>query len=110
MTTAGKSIKEGYQDNFDWENQIIEQIKQWINVSRITVEEAFKSFDRDFDGAINKEDLRWALLNIMQVKPEQIMPTKLDRLFKLMDFYKNNTIQVSDFQRLMNNENPYSAS
>jgi Ca2+-binding EF-hand superfamily protein len=74
------------------------------------VEEAFKSFDRDFDGCINKEDLRWGLLNVMHVKPEEIMPTKLDRLFKLMDFYKTNTIQLSDFQRLMSNENPYSAS
>jgi len=74
------------------------------------VEEAFKSFDRDFDGSINKEDLRWSLQNILSIKSENILPTKLDRLFKLMDFYKTNSIQVSDFQRLLNNENPYSAS
>jgi len=54
------------------------------------VEEAFKSFDRDFDGIINKEDLKWALMNILQIKQEEIMPTKLDRLFKIMDFYKTN--------------------
>ena len=74
------------------------------------MEEAFKSFDRDFDGSINKEDLRWSLQNILSIKSENILPTKLDRLFKLMDFYKTNSIQVSDFQRLLNNENPYSAS
>ncbi|MFS8160614.1 MAG: hypothetical protein ACMG6E_10515, partial [Candidatus Roizmanbacteria bacterium] len=50
LSSASRPAKEGYQDNFDWENQVIEQIKQWINVTRITVEEAFKSFDRDFDG------------------------------------------------------------
>ena len=110
MTGAYKPSKKGFQDNFDWENQIIEDIKQWIWTQKITVEEAFKSFDRDFDGTINKEDLKWALLNILMIKPEQIFPTKLDRLFKLMDFYKTNSIQLSDFERLVNNENPYSAS
>ena len=68
---------------------------------RITVEEAFKCFDRDFDGFIKKDDLRWSILNILKVKEEEILPTKLDRLFRLIDFYKTNQIQLSDFQRLL---------
>ncbi len=71
---------------------MIEKIKQWIVSTRITVDEAFKSFDRDFDGHINKEDLKWALVNVMNIKEETILPTKLDRLFKLLDFYKTNSI------------------
>lgn len=77
---------------------------------RITIEEAFKCFDRDFDGYVKKEDLRWGIINILKVKEEEIFPTKLDRLFRLLDFYKTNSIQLSDFQRLINNENPYSSS
>ena len=92
LTTAYKSNKGSYSDNFDWENQTIDQIKQWIWTSKITVEEAFKSFDHDFDGKINKEDLKWALINIIQIKPEEIFPTKIDRLFKIIDFYKTNQI------------------
>jgi len=66
MTTISK--KKLLDDNFDWENDIIDKIKQWILTKRITVEEAFKCFDKDFDGFINKEDLRWSLINLLEVK------------------------------------------
>lgn len=56
------------------------------------MEEAFKCFDRDFDGMVSKEDLRWGIINILEIKFEEIFPTKLDRLFRLMDFYKTNAI------------------
>lgn len=46
------------EDNFDWENSVISQIKSWIVKQQITVDEAFKCFDKDFDGFISKEDLR----------------------------------------------------
>ena len=97
------------QDNFDWENNTIQMIKDWMFKEGITFEEAFKSFDRDFDGRISKADLKWGLINILEIKSEEILPTKLDRLFKLIDFYKTNSIQLSDFQRLLTNENPYSS-
>ena len=42
------------EDNFDWENGVIDQIKQWIIDQKLTVEEAFKCFDKDFDGFISK--------------------------------------------------------
>lgn len=74
------------------------------------MEEAFKCFDKDFDGYISKDDLKWALVNILEVKAEQIYPTKVDRLYRLMDFYKTGKIQPSDFQRIVSNENPYSAT
>lgn len=55
LSSAYKLNKNGgLNDNFDWENDVIEQIKRWIQTERITVEEGFKCFDKDFDGFINK--------------------------------------------------------
>lgn len=86
-SSADKIKRNEVSDSFDWENSIIEKIKAWIVKEKITVEEAFKCFDRDFDGFIKKEDLKSSIVNILKVK-EEILPTKLDRLFRLMDFYK----------------------
>lgn len=63
-----------------------------MHSERITVEEAFKCFDLDFDGFISKADLKSGLISILKVREEEILPTKLDRLFKLLDFYKTNSI------------------
>jgi len=64
------------------------QIKKWVIKEKITIEEAFKCFDHDFDGFVKKDDLRWGIISILRIKEEEILPTKLDRLFRLMDFYK----------------------
>ena len=69
---------------------MIDKIKSWVITERITVEEAFKCFDRDFDGYIKKDDLKWGIINILKIKEDEIQPTKLDRLFRLLDFYKTN--------------------
>ncbi len=110
LSSAYKLSKGAFNDNFDWEYEVIEQVKRWVQRERITIEEAFKSFDKDFDGYVNKTDLKWALINILKIKEEEILPTKLDRLFRLLDFYKTGQIQPSDFMRLITDENPYSAS
>ena len=81
-------MKTGFTDSFDWENDVIEQIKKWVIREKITIEEAFKCFDRDFDGFVNKEDLKWGIINILKIKEEEILATKIDRLIRLMDFYK----------------------
>jgi len=108
-SSASGPSKKVHEDNFDWEEGIVEKIKQYIYNQRVTPEEAFKAFDRDFDGIVNKTDLKWALENLLEVKPEQILPTKLDRLFRLLDFYKTGAIQPSDLVRLITNENPYAS-
>jgi Ca2+-binding EF-hand superfamily protein len=93
QSSAVADIKRNnFTDSFDWENSIVDKIKEWIIGERITIEEAFKCFDKDFDGFIMKEDLRWALMNLLKVKEEEILPTKLDRLFRLLDFYKTGKI------------------
>jgi Ca2+-binding EF-hand superfamily protein len=90
-----------FTDGFDWENSMIEKIKQWIVSERITGEEAFKCFDKDFDGYIMKDDLKWALVTLLRVKEDEIQQTRLNRLFSLLDFYKSGKIQPSDFQRIL---------
>lgn len=35
------------------------------------------------------------------------MPIKLERLFKLLDFYKSGFIQLSDIHRIVDSSNPY---
>ena len=52
-------------DNFDWEEKIVKKLKNCICSSQITVEEAFKSFDHDFDGVVSKDDLKWTLINLL---------------------------------------------
>jgi len=102
--------KKAIEDNFDWENEVIDKIRQWIVDQGLTVEEAFKCFDKDFDGFISKQDLKRSLLDILEIDAASVLPTKLDRLFRLMDFFKSGKVQVSDFQRLVSNANPYSDS
>ena len=99
--------KTAVEDNFDWEQETINKIRQWITAQRLTVQEAFKCFDKDFDGFISKQDLRASLTEILEISPTLIQATKLDRLFRLMDFFKTGLVQVSDFQRLMSDSNPY---
>jgi Ca2+-binding EF-hand superfamily protein len=73
------------EDNFNWEYEMVDKIKEWIRVEGITVEEAFKAFDRDFDGKINIEDLKYILINIIKVGDKSsIVPSQLERLFKLL--------------------------
>lgn len=101
MLRLGNVGKQAVEDNFDWEHATIAKIKQWVLAQELTVEEAFKCFDKDFDGFISKQDLRDALTEILEINPKTVQPTKLDRLFQLMDFFKTGLVQLSDFQRLM---------
>jgi Ca2+-binding EF-hand superfamily protein len=42
---------------------VVDQIAKWIATKSLNAEEAFKVFDKDFDGFISKQDLRTALVN-----------------------------------------------
>jgi len=37
------------------------------------------------------------MVDILEINPKMIQPTKLDRLFRLLDFFKTGVIQMSDF-------------
>ena len=107
ISTASKASKANVEDNFNWEADVLEQLRNWITRENITAEEAFKCMDADFDGIINKVDLKQSLITILKIKPETIVATKLDSLLRLMDFYKVGGVQLQDIQRLVNDQNPY---
>ena len=102
----GKNV----DDSFDWQESIIKRIKAWIVESKLNAVEAYRMFDFDFDGLVSKADMKKALVELIKVRPETISDTGLDRLFRLLSFFKTPHIQVSDFERLLNDVNPYSAA
>jgi len=84
----GKSI----EDNFDWQEDIISKIREWAFNSKINSLEAFRSFDKDFDGLISKQDMISSLQEYCLIKPEDLTQVRMDRLFRLLSFYKTETI------------------
>lgn len=93
----GKLEPNSVKDSFDWEAGIINKMRAWMSEKALNYEEAFKLFDQDFDGFVNKHDLSLSLQKHLFVPSEQIIETHLDRLFRLLDFFKTGAIQVSDF-------------
>jgi Ca2+-binding EF-hand superfamily protein len=89
------------EDSFEWQEAIIKKIKDFVSSSKMNSDEAFKSFDHDFDGLISKEDMKTSLVKLVQVRPDELNQARIDRLFKLLSFYKTDTIQPSDFARLI---------
>ena len=100
---AAKTVS-GRIDGFEWEADIIQKMKEWVQNRGLNVEDAFKNFDADFDGFIGKEDLRGVLVDLLKIPEEQIHKSRIDRLFRLLDQYKTNTIQLGDFRRLLEGE------
>jgi hypothetical protein len=41
--------------------------------------------------------MRKSLIIFLNVKPENVLETRLDRLFRVFSFYKTDKIQPSDF-------------
>lgn len=54
--------------------------------------------------------MKASLSDILEVDPKTVVPTKLDRLFRLMDFFKTGMIQLSDFVRIIDGDNPYAGT
>ena len=69
--------------------------------------EAFRSFDKDFDGLISKDDMKQSLVEYLRVPAEEINAPRLDRLFRILSYYKTDKIQLTDFDRLLNDVSPY---
>ncbi|CAD8157187.1 unnamed protein product [Paramecium pentaurelia] len=89
------------EDDWDWELEILIKIRNWCQRENITIEDAFRTFDKDFDGQINKTDLRTFLKDILKIEEKEITEAKINRLFKLMDQYKRGKITLMDFRRFV---------
>jgi len=89
------------EDNFDWQENLIQRIKQYTKEKNLSVEDTFRIADADFDGAVSKKDLNHFVREALKIPVEEITPTRIDRLFKLIDVFKRNSLQLSDFKRLI---------
>ena len=89
-----------HKDSWNWEGEIIQKIRKWIFSEKISVESAFRAFDIDFDGVISKEDLKTGVIKVLKLHTNECPSNKIDRLYKLMDTFKRNSIQLSDFKLL----------
>ncbi len=81
-----------HKDNWGWENDVIGMIKDWIRRESIPVDDAFRTFDRDFDGIVSKNDLRYGLVTVLRIEEKEVIDLRIDRLYKLLDTYKRNSI------------------
>lgn len=86
-----------HNDTWTWENEAFKRIAQWIPSEGLTVRDAFKAFDQDFDGKVTKKDLYNALTNLLKYEAKEVTDLRLDRLFKLLDTFKRGRVQLADF-------------
>jgi Ca2+-binding EF-hand superfamily protein len=96
----GDTKAKEFGDNWDWEEATVSRIRQWIQREGLTVESAFRAFDKDFDGIISKYDLKDSLVRLLKIEEREIPPSRLDRLYKLLDTYKRGGVQLADFKLL----------
>lgn len=55
---------------------------------KLTIEDAFRVMDKDFDGFIGKKDIEAFLLEVLHVTPKDITNDKINRIYKLLDEFK----------------------
>lgn len=51
--------------------------------------------------------MKKCLIEFLNIEARECTNNRMDRLFKMLSFYKQNTIQKSDFNRLLLDINPY---
>lgn len=101
-----KAVKDGEftvavnRDNWSNEEHVLGRIGAWIKQQGLSIEAAFRAFDKDFDGVISKSDLKDSLGTLLKVTEKELPSHKLDRLYKLLDTYKRNSVQLPDFKAL----------
>ena len=90
---------EPIEDSFEWQNQVVAQIKVWFKREKLRQrdlqldpQDAFKSFDIDFDGKVSRADLKKALTSFLDIPPKEITDIRLERLFRLLSFHKTETL------------------
>lgn len=72
---------------------MIQKLKTWVKKQKINSIEAFKYFDQDFDGIVSRTDLRKSIAEFLEYSSEEINDLRLDRLLKLLSFYKLDYVQ-----------------
>ena len=78
------------ENGFKWQEDVIKGIKDYVKNQNLQINDAFKYFDFDFDGVINKKDMKISLEKYLGISPSRITDIRLERLFKVLSFYKTN--------------------
>jgi len=89
------------EDNWQWQIETINKIREWYKAEGISLFDAFRTVDKDFDGFINKADLKTFLIEVLKFQEIHLTNTRIDRLFKLIDQFKRGFVQFIDFKRLI---------
>lgn len=63
----------------------------------MTKDEAFRIIDVDFDGIVNKKDIKAFVLKLPRIEVSEVTDPQIDRLFKLLDRFKRGYVQAEDF-------------
>ena len=95
------------EDGFQWQQDVMKAMKRFAKTQQLSALDAFRYFDQDFDGLISKSDMKISLTKYLEIPAHKIDDHRLDRLFRLLSFYKSDTLQPSDFDRLLVDQNPY---
>ena len=95
------------ESGFEWQEDVVKAIKNYVKKENLQVQDAFRFFDQDFDGVISKKDMKTSLEKLVGLNPARITEPRLDRLFRLLSFYKAEFLQPSDFDRLLDDVSPY---
>ena len=89
VTTISKSLVEKMpeikDDDFNWELEILFKMRNWQKKENLTIEDAFRTVDRDFDGELSRLDLKLFIIEIFKMEEKLLNEARINRLFKLMD-------------------------
>jgi Ca2+-binding EF-hand superfamily protein len=78
MMSGAGGKRHHVNDDFNWEKKTIKKLKDWIKTQGLSVENAFKSLDFDFDGLINKNDLKRALIELLEFEEPELTSVRID--------------------------------
>ena len=95
--SAASRPKVRVSDGFEWEEDLIRRLKAWIREGNLSAEEVFRTFDHDFDGAIDMGDVVH-VLKLLGVDVGAVSSTKVERLYRLLDQYKTGSITQKDIE------------
>jgi hypothetical protein len=92
-------LERAVEDSFDWEQGMIRRILDWILNQRLSLAEAFKLMDANFDGVMTLSDLTSFLRDTFGVDTNSFR-VKLERLFRILDLGKTGSIYMVDFENM----------
>ncbi|KRX01445.1 hypothetical protein PPERSA_01348 [Pseudocohnilembus persalinus] len=90
-----------FQDDWSWQMDIIKKWRQWFKNQNISLSEAFKLADFDFDGFLNQKDIETFLIKFLQVSEQVIDEMNIQRLYQLFDTRKRGFVQKKDLENIL---------